>query len=304
MSGARHGAAPTRAASSVALGGLDVGVSLTIMQALAHHALSPALVACNLALCHCVYGRDRFIDLHSIDAQLPHIDDANDGRRDETAVILLGAPPSPPLAPLAPAAGLGAGLGAGVSGDHLPSARAASDDTAPPWWAWTTGVSLLAAIYLSTAFDAAGLHAHRSMLTLPVVNGLSLAYRDVKRWLGPWKPALVGVCWAYAIVFLPQDAVPSQLFVVYAALYAAASNIADVRDVAEDRASGIDTLPVRFGQRRAYAASGVLASLAIAAHAQVPDWSAGDAFVEVVSAALVLLCAVRSVDPARRRPRC
>jgi len=42
--------------------GAEVGLSLVAMQFTAHHSITPELIACDLAISHAVYGRDRLQD--------------------------------------------------------------------------------------------------------------------------------------------------------------------------------------------------------------------------------------------------
>lgn len=76
-------------------------------------------------------------------------------------------------------------------------------------------------------------------------------------------------------MILPPDYVPNNLFLVYSSLYAATSNIADIKDAEEDKENGIITLPVKFGEKATYIVSAVLASVALATHTGFDDWTIG-----------------------------
>ena len=129
---------------------------------------------------------------------------------------------------------------------------------------------------------------------IPIVTFLSNAYSISKVRLGNAKPFLIGILWAYAIVLLPPDEVPNDFFLVYSSLYAATSNIADIKDIEEDKENGIITLPGKFGEKVTYVVSAVLASVALAAHTNFDDWTIGDTFVEIVSAGLLLYSSLKS----------
>ena len=129
---------------------------------------------------------------------------------------------------------------------------------------------------------------------VPIVTFLSNAYSRSKVRLGNTKPFLIGILWAYAIVILPPDDVPNDLFLVYSSLYAASSNIADIKDIEEDKENGIITLPVKFGEKVTYIVSAVLASVALATHTTFDDWTIGDTCIEIVSAGLFLYSSIMS----------
>lgn len=209
--------------------GAEVGMSLVLMQAAAHHDITPSLVLCDLALSHSIYGRDRLKD-QLIDLQGGEIE------------------------------------------YNL--------------FNYTTSIANIIAFLLLMKFDGKE--------CIPIVSFLSNAYSRSKVKLGNTKPFLIGILWAYAIVFVPPDDVPNGLFLVYSSLYAATSNIADIKDIQEDKENGIITLPVKFGEKATYVVSAVLASVALATHTSFDDWTIGDTFIEIVSAGLFLYSSVMS----------
>jgi len=209
--------------------GAEVGMSLVLMQAAAHHDITPSLVLCDLAISHSIYGRDRLKD-QLIDLQAGEIE--------------------------------------------------------YNFFNYTTSIANIIAFILLIKFDCKE--------CIPIVSFLSNAYSRSKVRLGNTKPFLIGILWAYAIVFLPPDDVPNDLFLVYSSLYAATSNIADIKDIEEDKENGIMTLPVKFGEKVTYVVSAVLASVALAMHTSFDDWTIGDTFIEIVSAGLFLYSSIMS----------
>lgn len=213
--------------------GTEVGLSLALMQAAAHHQVTPALVLCDLAMSHSVYGRDRLKD------QVQQLG----GEEEESSLFN-----------------------------------------------YTTSVANLVAFILLLKFQ----HVE----CIPVITFLSNAYSQSKVSLGVCKPILIGLLWAYAIVFLPPDEVlnldMAQLFVVYSSLYAATSNLADIKDIEEDQENGIRTIPVAYGEKNTYIVSAILSSIALAAHTSFTDWTIGDMFIELVSVGMFLYSSVMS----------
>lgn len=209
--------------------GTEVGLSLALMQASAHHEITPSLVLCDLAISHAIYGRDRLKDQLSNSKEQPI--------------------------------------------DHN-------------LFNYTTSIANLIAFLFLLKFECTE--------CMPIVTFLANAYSRSKVKFGNTKPFLIGILWAYAIVFLPPDDVPNNLFLVYSSLYAATSNIADIKDIEEDKENGIITLPVKFGEKATYIVSAVLASVALATHTGFDDWTIGDTFIEIVSAGLFLYSSVMS----------
>jgi hypothetical protein len=209
--------------------GTEVGLSLALMQAAAHHDITPSLVLCDLAISHSIYGRDRLKD---------QLIDLKGGEIEYN------------------------------------------------FFNYTTSIANLIAFVLLLKFECTE--------CIPIVSFLSNAYSRSKVRLGNTKPFLIGILWAYAIVFLPPDEVPNNLFLVYSSLYAATSNIADIKDIEEDKENGIITLPVKFGEKATYVVSAVLASVALAMHTSFDDWTIGDTFIEIVSAGLFLYSSIMS----------
>lgn len=211
----------------------ELGLSLALMQATAHHEITPSLVLCDLVISHSIYGRDRLKDLVTNQ-------ETNDGCECNDYNV----------------------------------------------FNYTTSLANLVAFLFLLQFECSE--------CIPVVTFLSNAYSRSKVKLGNTKPFVIGILWAYAIVFLPPDDVPNDLFLVYSSLYAATSNIADIKDIEEDKENGIITLPVKFGEKATYIVSAVLASVALATHTGFDDWTIGDTFIEIVSAGLFLYSSVMS----------
>lgn len=210
----------------------DVGVSLIFTQALAKHALTPELCLLDLAISHCVYGRDRFLDLR--------------GENDF--------------------------------------------DPATPWPAATTTFAWVLSSILLTNAD--------QELFVPILSVLVLLYKESKPSLGVFKPIFIGFLWSAAITFLPNDAPPLDSlpeFVEFAALYASASNIADIKDYKDDARNNITTIPVIFGCSSAYAASGCLASIALVA--QTATTSINDYVIHTIVLSLMGFCGIKAIHP-------
>lgn len=213
--------------------GAEVGLSLALMQAAAHHEITPSLLICDLAISHSIYGRDRLKDqLISLKDQYPE------------CVIDYNI------------------------------------------FNYTSSVANLIAFVLLLKFECTE--------CIPIVTFLSNAYSISKVRLGNTKPFFIGILWAYAIVILPPDDVPNKLFLVYSSLYAATSNLADIKDIQEDKENGIMTLPVQFGEKATYIVSSVLASVSLATHTGFEDWTIGDTFIEIVSAGIFLYSSIMS----------
>lgn len=213
--------------------GAEVGLSLALMQAAAHHEITPYLVLCDLAISHSIYGRDRLKD------QLISLKEQDHE---------------------------------GVMDYNI--------------FNYTSSIANLISLVLLLKFECTE--------CIPIVTFLSNAYSRSKVRFGNTKPFLIGILWAYAIVILPPDDVPNNLFLVYSSLYAATSNIADIKDIQEDKENGIITIPVKFGEKATYIVSSVLASVALATHTGFDDWTIGDTFIEIVSAGLLLYSSVMS----------
>lgn len=209
--------------------GLEVGTSLAVMQAAAHHSMTPELVIVDLCLAHAVYGRDRLHD---------QLGDTTDVRVVQT-------------------------------------------------FAASTSLAVLACCY--------GFQYLSASVLAPIVVVLSVGYKRGKQLLGPAKPFVIGWFWAVAIVQLPPDAVPPSLFPVYWSLYAAVSNLADIKDASEDAQNNIQTVPVAYGTHTALIVTATLAACSIALHHTVPNWSYGDYLIESTSVGALLWCTYTSV---------
>lgn len=208
--------------------GAEVGMSLVLMQATAHHEITPSLVLCDLAISHSIYGRDRLKDQLIREKQVGEIE--------------------------------------------------------YNFFNYTTSTANLIAFLFLLKFECTE--------CIPIVAFLSNAYSRSKVRFGNTKPFLIGILWAYAIVFLPPGDAPNGLFLVYSSLYAATSNIADIKDIEEDKQNGVITVPVKFGEKATYIVSAVLASVALATHTCFDEWTFGDTFIEIVSAGLFLYSSV------------
>ena len=219
--------------------GTEVGISLSLMQAMAHHQLTPYLVLCNLALSHSIYGRDRLKDqVAELEGTLTEKEEYN-------------------------------------------------------VFNYTTSVANMIAFWCLLKLESTN-PGSQIWTTFPIVTFLSNAYSKAKPVLGVAKPFFIGVLWAYAIVILPPDEVTNNLFLVYSSLYAATSNLADIKDIQEDQENEIQTIPVAFGEKTTYIVSAVLASVALATHTTFNDWTIGDTFIEIVSAGLFLYSSIMS----------
>jgi hypothetical protein len=138
---------------------------------------------------------------------------------------------------------------------------------------------------------------------IPPLTLLSLCYKDAKPRLRVSKPLFIGVSWAYAIVYLPWTGYSVStpggdemaLFLFYACTYAAASNLADIKDVEQDREAGIVTIPSRYGTDATYALSGAFALAALVAHTGVQAWTSGDWFNEIVTVCILVACALKQM---------
>lgn len=219
--------------------GADVGLSLVLMQMAAHHQITPELVMCDLAISHCVYGRDRL--------------------QDQVALART---------------------------NHEPFFEENLN-----LWNYSTSFANLVAFFYLIQFKSTG--------CIPLISFISNGYTKSKTFLGPAKPVLIGALWAYAIVFLPPDSVPNDLFLVYSSIYSAVSNIADIKDIEQDKLDEVNTIPVLLGEKSSYMVSSVLAGLAIATHhtSQLThSWTVGDSFIEFVSAIVFVYASLMSFE--------
>lgn len=156
-------------------------------------------------------------------------------------------------------------------------------------WNYSTSLANLVAFLYLIQF--------KSTPCIPLISFISNGYAKSKTFLGPAKSVLIGALWAYAIVFLPPDSVPDDLFLVYSSMYSAVSNIADIKDIEEDRLNEVNTIPVLLGEKNSYIVSSVLAALAIATHHTTPltdSWTVGDSLVEFVSAIVFVYASLMS----------
>lgn len=210
--------------------GIEVGASLIVSQLAAHHSIDAPLCLCDLAIAHCVYGRDRLLDQ--------------------------------------------------LSEPNMTSPE-------PCWGAQIPAVTTTAAWIGSSYYLALANQAY----VVPVLALLVTAYPRIKTACGPFKPALIGGLWAYAIVCLPTaETVSPMLYPFASLLFTAASNVADIKDETEDRVNNVRTFAVEYGSTASYMLSGVLAASAIAIHQYVPMWTWGDIYNDVAACVIMSIC--------------
>ena len=152
----------------------------------------------------------------------------------------------------------------------LGSAIYDADRLEGPWWAPerlpTRLSALVAAAYYATD--------EQTLVLAPTVIALHLGYQQCKPRLAVAKPFVVAALWTVAVYAVPlmrahvgfdgDAALPASLFLSLAAL----SQAADVRDVDEDRATGVRTPAVRMDVPEAGHYALVLALAAAWLHAE------------------------------------
>jgi len=82
-------------------------------------------------------------------------------------------------------------------------------------------------------------------------------YKNIKPFLGVGKPIFIGIMWIIASVILPSIAYSDNYDILYdPSCYIppllsiiGSSNIADIKDIKEDKEQGVDTIPVLFGPK-------------------------------------------------------
>jgi hypothetical protein len=82
-------------------------------------------------------------------------------------------------------------------------------------------------------------------------------YKNIKPFLGVGKPIFIGVMWVIASVILPSVAYSGNYDIIYdPSCYIppllsimGQSNIADIKDIKEDKEQGVETIPVLFGPK-------------------------------------------------------
>jgi 4-hydroxybenzoate polyprenyltransferase len=126
---------------------------------------------------------------------------------------------------------------------------------------------------------------------------ISLSYKSFKPRLGILKPLFIGCLWASAITLLPLNDPTPELFSPTSLLYTAASSLADFKDIEEDAANNITTVPVRFGEPAAYTISATLAAGALSGFVELyrASGSWGDIANAAVGVGILLFCALSSV---------
>lgn len=125
-------------------------------------------------------------------------------------------------------------------------------------------------IALAFAVSIATLHARDLFVLAPVQSFVAQSYPSFKRRFALAKPLYIGAAWACAISVVPRKmehrAMNGSEFWGTLFLAAAVSNHADIRDMEDDAANGIHTVPVVHGRRFAVCASGVSAACAAACY--------------------------------------
>lgn len=104
-------------------------------------------------------------------------------------------------------------------------------------------------------------------LALPETACVQL-YPAFKRRFAILKPIYVGLGWGGAVCAVPslieKREIDVRALVGTACAAAAVSNHADIADVIDDTKNGIETVPARFGRKRALFYSGALATTSVA----------------------------------------
>jgi 4-hydroxybenzoate polyprenyltransferase len=131
---------------------------------------------------------------------------------------------------------------------------------------------------------------------IPLYLLLVYRYRDIKATIPLVKPVFIAAAFSLASVAIPcmiadRDASIFRdwqaLLPVLLHMYAS-SNMNDLIDVDEDRASGIRTFPVVYGALASKVFSGVTAALALGIHVSHPGFGYDDALFQASSFAQVL----------------
>jgi hypothetical protein len=136
---------------------------------------------------------------------------------------------------------------------------------------------------------------------VPIMTFLSLGYKDVKPKLKTFKPIFIGFLWAYMIVYAPwssylvttKAADEQALFYFLTCLYSAASNLADIQDIEQDKKDNVMTLPSKYGVNVTYLVSGWLIIVSLYVHTKNQVWTDGDWFNEIVAICILITCIVK-----------
>ena len=110
---------------------------------------------------------------------------------------------------------------------------------------------------------------YQQMIPFIVILIQTNFYKDIKKLIGPLKPVYISVMWTlssiilpcvihdhnYSILGHPMDYLPLTL-----SLYGS-SNLADCKDIQEDKLNKIETVPVKYGRLTAFRVS--MATLAL-----------------------------------------
>lgn len=150
----------------------------------------------------------------------------------------------------------------------------------------STSLATVLAIYFMLKYE------HNECI--PLIVFLSNCYHNTKRHLGISKSFVIGILWAYTIIFVPPEGGAKDLFCMYSAVYSGASNLADIKDVEDDRRQNIRTIPVSHGVKATYDVSAILASIALSFHTPSVQWTLGDFFIEIMSGAMLIYCSAMS----------
>ena len=132
--------------------------------------------------------------------------------------------------------------------------------------------------------------------SIPLVQ--CLIYKDLKPYLGIYKPFFISIMWAGACIILPSvihdntyDILKDPCCYVPCVLSLwSTSSIADIKDVEEDSAADIQTIPVRYGitNTKKMSLIGILLSSVIfACHPNYNSFS--DGIFEIQNAALSVM---------------
>ena len=98
-------------------------------------------------------------------------------------------------------------------------------------------------------------HELIQMLPFIIILFQTTFYKNIKKLIGVFKSTYISVMWSlavlilpcvlhdndYSILYYPQDYLPFALTLI------ASSNLADCKDIEEDKINGIETFPVKYG---------------------------------------------------------
>lgn len=124
--------------------------------------------------------------------------------------------------------------------------------------AWTTSLSWL--------FCSMYLFATDHQTAIPLLTILTTSYTRLKPALGVLKSLFIGLSWGYAITCIGTAAPDAGDFLYYSTIFAASSNVLDLKDVTEDAERNVNTIPVVLGESATYTVSALLAVSALSFH--------------------------------------